>query len=242
MSSITPPRSNSRKGIREWLLRHSDISTESLATLSGLSVRKITEWKIKHDVIDIKDRGLFTAWIKFKDYTTHEAALALGITLRSLRYHLNKYGITKYKKEMGQLSTYKLQRNYKKLDKSLLKNQDVLRKLYKWYGCRALSKIFGVSRQYISRHLKLYDIIDSNRKFRPHHDCNNKEWLMKNYVEMGKNLAQCAEEAGVNDETIAMWLIGHGIRPRDSHQNGVVFNGDVDPIKATVINNEDISV
>lgn len=213
---INPPEKNDRYTIRLWLLKHKSISTESLAIRSGLTIRKIMEWKLVCDVVDPQDQRLFTAWVYYKDYTIPEAAILLGITSRSFRYFLKKYNITKYNRSNKQFSDYRCQASKCEfIGKEPLKDPRTFEQLYSKYGGRVLARMAGVSPTQILYCARKYGIQSPRTQWRgPPHPYKNKEWLMEMYVARGLSTIQCASMAGVCDRTIRNWLVYFGIKPR----------------------------
>ncbi|MBD3407285.1 MAG: MerR family transcriptional regulator [Candidatus Lokiarchaeota archaeon] len=211
------PANASREAMREWLTYHKNMSSLQLARQSGLTIERIIQWRIQYDVIDIKDKELFKAWLLYKDYTIGESAILLNVTQRTFRYYLKKYNIKKFEKSDEQFSDYRHKQvlKYVDLDRSVLRDKDMLAELYKHYGRVALAKMFGVSNTRMLVVLRKFGIMDPNRKWDPPNGCKNREWLYQKFVVEAKTLTECANEAGVCPHTIRNWLIKFGIRPRD---------------------------
>lgn len=197
---IKLPKKKTRESIRNWLLEN-DMPTEELARRSGLSTNKIREWRVLCDVIDLNDAVSFKAWVKFKDYTTAESCVILGITRKSFIHYCEKHGLKKKSS---------VREPEKHID--LPKNGEELSELLKLHGTPTIAKMAGVSRsmiQYLQRKFN----VESPRKTKKN-KYNNKEWLHKNYVEKEYNIFECAEMAGVSYVTIYNWLIENKIIPR----------------------------
>jgi len=220
MRKISLPRSRKSDDIRPWLEKHKSLSSRELANRTGLTFERIMQWRVAYDVIDPKDRDLFTVWVTYKSYTIAEAAIITGLSHRMFRYYLKKYGITKYEESDEQYSDYRREKtDYKKIDKSILKNKSKLSKLHDDHGKISISKMAGVSVERVRKYLQKFDISKPDRQVTgPNNSCRSREWLTQNYVIGGLTLRACAELAGVCPHTIRNWLIHFGIRPRDVHE------------------------
>lgn len=214
---IRRPIKASREAMREWLLEYKHMSSLELSKESKLTLERIIQWRIQYDVVDIEDKELFKAWLLYKDYTISEFSILLDVTQRTFRYYLKKYNIKKFEKSNEQFSNYRHKQvlKYVDLDRSVLRDKDMLAELYKHYGRDSLAKMFGVSKTRMQKVLRQFGIMDSNRKWDPPNGCKNREWLYQNFVVEAKTLLECANEAGVCQHTIRNWLIKFGIRPRD---------------------------
>lgn len=215
---INPPATKDRATMRKWLMQYRDLSSESLAIRAGISVGKVIEWRIKYDVVDIKDEKLFKAWIDYKKYTIPELAILLNRTHKSVADYIKKYGITKYKRDDKPVSNYRSKSHVKEKSISTdeFKDKERFAELYSQHGTRVLARMAGVSypavRYYVRKH---------GLKPRPPqwkglpHPCKNREWLIDKYIKSHMKIRECAEEAGVCRETICNWLIQFGIKPRN---------------------------
>ena len=213
MARILLPKKRDIKTIRAWLTDNRDMSIEDLARLSGLSVGKIQEWKIKCDVIDPKDERLFKIWVKYKYYSVSEACVILGITPRSYKYYLNKYGVNKYKNHNNQFCKQKPRNiKYEPLEWPIDKVK--LKKLLKKYGFKTIAKMANMSSGAVEYRARKFNI--KSNEIKPVNKFNNIEWLKDRYFKKKWNLQQCAEEANVASHTIRNWLLFHGLKPRSS--------------------------
>jgi len=172
---IKLPKTHSRDDIRTWLLAHSNMSDLELVRHSGISSELLLRWRIEYDVINLRNKKLFVLWVYYKDYTVAEASIVLGVTQRAILHYLDKYGINKHR-ELNQQSSHKHKESnrqfsnyytpktiYEPLDRAILKDKKMLRKLYESYGKAAIAKMCHVSITRVAVVLKRFGIIDSNR-------------------------------------------------------------------------------
>lgn len=220
---INLPEKNDRETIRKWLLDHADLSTKSLSSLSGLSVEKLIKWKIKYDVVNIRDEKLFRAWINYKDYTIAEASILLGINKMLFRRYVKKYNIKKYIIAPGKQIS-KTCRKYPKVDRSVLYDRESLSKLCEKYGKRAISIMTGVNLTTVQKKIKMFKLNKSDRKSSEYANSkyNTREWLYEHYVRKGYSAIKCAKIVGCNDVTISNWLAKYKIRSRDKNEAAFV--------------------
>jgi len=213
MARISLPKKKDIKTVRTWLIENNNISTEDLARLFGLSINKIQEWKIKCDVINPIDKKLFKIWVRYKHYSVSEACLILGITPRSYKYYLNKYGVNKYKNDSDQFCKQESKEiEYESIE--LPNTKAELEDLLENHGLRTIAKMASVSISRVRQQIRKFNINNNRDKFQSTNQFNNINWLKDKYVEKEWSLRKCANEAGVSPHTIRNWLIFHNLKPR----------------------------
>lgn len=216
MSKVYVPKRKNIDVIRRWLVKYNHISTEELARRSRLSIKKITEWKVHCDVIDPDDEKLFKIWIQYKDYSPAEASIILGIPYWKFRSYLKKYDIKKHQHSTKSFCPKrKTNPTYPRIP--IPQNRADFIRLLDKHGVRVISKMCGLRTIQVQRLKKKFGVESPRTSYKVYNNCNNREWLLENYIEKEHSLRKCAEMAGVSSpHTIRKWLIRHGIKPRSN--------------------------
>jgi hypothetical protein len=212
---IKLPKTNNLTEIRDWLIEHRHYSVDELARLSTLSKKKLMEWKIKADVIDVKtEPSLLKVWCNYKDYTASEASIRLGVTERSFKYYLKKHGIDKYDSGINEpvVPQEKKEIEYEQIP--IPKTKEEFEKLLVGNGVRRLAKMMNVSLSRVRNLKKKFGAESPRDKYEVENKFNDKEWLLEHYVRQELSMSECARLAGVVPKTIKNWLVAHGITPR----------------------------
>jgi len=206
MARVKLPKKQDYITLRTWLLEHRQYSTINLARLSGISVAKIQEWMVYCDVVNINDK-LFKVWVNYKNYSTSEACVVLGVSVLAFNRALKKHGVKKYKTRSEQPKVDPIQ---------LPRNKEEFEELYKKYGVAKIAKMTGLSRAIIVKMKHKYGLTSPRTKFvgSGHSGCNDAKWLREHYINQKMSMKKCAQLANVAPNTIRNWLINHGIVPR----------------------------
>lgn len=87
-------------------------------------------------------------------------------------------------------------------------NAEWWRAHYPKYGGPTLAKITGLNIDTVYKKLRKHGIkINSNRTKQPStHPCCTKEWVVKHYQDKRMSIENCANLAGVSNETFTGWL------------------------------------
>jgi len=207
---IVPPSRHDADTIKEWLLKHSNLSTDQLAIRSGLKPETIFKWKLMYDVIDIRDKKLFSAWYKLYKYTYREIAFFLGLAPRIVLYYLDKYKLRNKTKAVYRHGA----KPVPKLDKALLKDREFIKRLYaQGYSRDLLSRMFGINTSYAHQLVAGFcsDLLEEKKRREEQRVHKNKEWLIEHYVRKRWSMRKCAKVAGVHTTTISNWLTKYGL-------------------------------
>ena len=92
-----------------------------------------------------------------------------------------------------------------------------LRQAAKLYSARQIAKACGVDKKTILNRFRKYDIEYSKTNKSSNPNCN-RSWCYKHYMELGLNQKQCAEKAGISQQTFANWLNRFSITVRSSKE------------------------
>lgn len=155
------------------------------------------------------------------DYTTFELTHKYGIPASTLRYwKREKLGIPSKPNVLVNFKTKRKAKDYgKPLPESVWNNGPWFKKMYEeeQVGAYVIAKMIGRSVTTVYKKLKKFEIeLRSHKEAvatkNPYHD---PDWLFEQYVIIGKTLKEIADEAGVNNYTVAHWLAEFNINIRD---------------------------
>lgn len=158
------------------------------------------------DVIKLND-DLFKVWVNYKNYSTAEACVILGVTASAFKKALERHGVDKYRvkpKKPKPDPVIKLPRSKEEFEA-----------LHEKHGVAKIAQMTGLSRSKITNMKYKHGLTSPRDKFiGGENECNNIEWLKEHYVKQKMSMRKCAKLAKVSLCTIRNWLISHGIVPR----------------------------
>lgn len=208
MARIKLPKKQDYHTLRRWLQEYKHLSIEELSRLSGISVAKLREWMVYCDVVSLSNGDLLKVWVEYKNYSTAEACILLGVSRDSFNEALNRNKIDKYR----------VKARPKKEEPSIVlpRTKEGFQELHNKYGVAKIARMAGLSKKTVKKIKYRHDVVSPRRdKHLPKDsECNCLEWLVEHYVKKKLSLKKCSKLAGVAPNTIRSWLINHGIVPR----------------------------
>lgn len=176
----------------------------------------IQELKSAFKLVDIENAESLKSWFNDHPYlTTNDHAQIVGKSASYIRSLKHKAGIKG--KKPANIPTHTNINTTVIVPPEDWDTEKWLSKAVKLYSASQIAKACGVDKKTILNRYRKYDIEYSKTHRSSNPNCN-KSWCYKHYVQMGLNQKQCAEKAGISQQTFANWLNRFNITVRSSKE------------------------